>query len=259
MRELPTPDDLLEKITLSESLGKTLYYHDKAATIATDILAENLGDLSKLNLSGYLALREGDEQFQQTGSWLVSFFTDRVAPKIAYEVRVSPGRPMTSDFKQVLPPSVPQEGMLRLFQARQTALEALSERPQPINPVVLPAEAIGETGILVYLIAGTTKPDIAVFGKHYRVLVSEDGRRIKRFEPLTLSVFEMPFRPPNKPAGEIEALFITHHLSEWPLETHVFVSLVHKTKIFVVTSRYVWKVDGGRICLVSNREDKQEK
>jgi len=259
MRELPTPDDFLEKIALSESLGRALYYHDKAAAIATDVLAENLGDLSKVSICGYLTLIEGDDQFQPTGSWLVPFFTDRVAPKVAYEVRIFPGGSTTSEFKQIVPPTMPQEGMLCLFQARQTALEALSEKSQPINPVVLPGNIIGERGILVYLIAGTTKPDIVVFGKHYRVLVSEDGKRVKRFEPLTLSAFEMPLHPPNEPAGEIEGLVITHHLSEWPLETHVFVSLLHKTKIFVVTNRYIWKVEGGRICLVRSREDKQEK
>ena len=116
---------------------------------------------------------------------------------------------------------------------------------QPLNPVLLPGEMIGERGILVYLLAGTTKPNVAVLGRHFRVLTSDDGARLVRFTPLSKVALELPTRAPAGTSAA--ALAVSHLVTDFPLETHVFASLLNKLPIYVVTRRGYWCVDGDRI------------
>jgi hypothetical protein len=46
---------------------------------------------------------------------------------------------------------------------------------------------------------------------------------------------------------------ITHIISETPIETHVFVSLLHKVPVYVGTARGVWRVEGDRIAFIKER------
>lgn len=250
---LPIPDSLKEKINLSEGLGWELYIHDKAAALGTDVMLENLDDSQKAGIRGYIVLREGNEQNQPTGSWLVYFFSDRDDPRIAYQVRITPpqtpGR-ATTKFDAITPPRKPMEGELAVFRAVRNAIASIPDRPnQSLNPVAIPAEATGEEGILVYLLAATKKENVVVFGKHYRVLMSKDGQSVNRIEPLTKTVLESPI-PPGKSNEKPAALFVTHLLGDYPLETHVFISRLHHLPLFVSTEKYLWRIDEGKIELV---------
>lgn len=55
---------------------------------------------------------------------------------------------------------------------------------QPINPVLLPGEINDEKGVLVYLLAGTKQPNVAVFGQHFRSLVPLGGSSVSCMMPL---------------------------------------------------------------------------
>lgn len=251
---LTIPEALREKVRLSEDLGRELYIIDKMAAIGTDVMLENLTDSKKAGICGYIVFREGNEQNQPTGSWLVQFFVDEAEPKIGYKVLITPpttpGRTKTQ-FEEVTPPRAPTDGELNLFRSIRTALVAVPDRPnQPVNPVVIPAQAIGEEGILVYLLAGTKKDKVAVMGKHYRVLVSNDGLKVNRVEPLTKTVLETQFNPPE-PGGKPDALIVTHLFSDYPFETHVFISNLHHVPLFVGTEKYTWCISEGKIRLVS--------
>jgi hypothetical protein len=86
---------------------------------------------------------------------------------------------------------------------------------------------------------------VVVLGKHHRVLISPDGKAVLRFEPLSRAAIEIP---PDNPAGTTPVgVFVTHLVTEWPLETHVFASLLNRTPVFVGTSRGSWRVDGDTI------------
>ncbi|MDD9934679.1 MAG: hypothetical protein OXT09_13805 [Myxococcales bacterium] len=61
---------------------------------------------------------------------------------------------------------------------------------------------------------------------------------------------EDPTRGPN---GEVpEGLFVTHVVTDYPLETHVFTSLLIRMPVLVATSRGVWHVAGDEITLVKH-------
>ena len=100
--------------------------------------------------------------------------------------------------------------------------------------------------MLVELLAGTTKPDTVVLGKHYRVIVSPDGRRVEQIIPLSKGILEF-----TKGAGAV-ALTVSHIVTDYPLETHVFASMLNHVPIYVGTERGVWLVNGDSITLVSS-------
>ncbi|HEY6477213.1 MAG TPA: hypothetical protein VI456_11575 [Polyangia bacterium] len=57
------------------------------------------------------------------------------------------------------------------------------------------------------------------------------------------------------PAGATPvAAAVSQIVTDWPLETHVFVSLLHdRTPIYVATKRGVWLVVGDKISLVDDK------
>jgi hypothetical protein len=159
-------------------------------------------------------------------------------------------------FDELSPPKPLDDLGVRLFRARQTAMGGISRGARPWNPVVLPGDAVGRSdAILVYLLAAEQRVDEMVFGIHYRVLVSADGTTIKQALPLSKSA--LVISPPRqnltggtKPVGVVVSQIVT----DWPLETHVFVSLLHKRiPIYVVTRRGTWLVIGDKILLVDDK------
>jgi hypothetical protein len=244
------PADFQEHLRDAEQIGVSLYRNDKVSAIGTDVLLEHLGSLDGKGLGGYLTIQEGSDSGEPLDSWLVQFFGREEQPRVRYRIRIARGKKPA--FEAVDPPSPASDSESALIRARRTAMAHLMrvDPPrQPINPVILPGQVLREKGILVYLLAGTTRPGVAVMGKHHRVLVSEDGTQVLRFEPMTKSIVEIEFGRPKadeKPA----AILVSHILTEWPLETHVFTSLLHKQPVYVACSRHLWKVDGTRITLL---------
>ena len=245
------PADLRRNIDLAEGLGQQIYLQDKASAIGTDALMERVKSLNDFALGGFLTVREADASGKLKPSFQVMFFTRGDDPRIVFRVHVPLELGSVPMVDEMYPPSLANEGERLLIRGRQTALDALRQIVQPINPVVLPGDAIGEEGILVYLLAGTTRPNVAVFGRHYRVLVSSDGRTVKRFEPLSKAVLEIPTEP--SPGGQSVVLAVSHLVTDYPLETHVFTSMLHGIPVFVATARGNWQVDGNRISFLGRR------
>jgi hypothetical protein len=248
------PDDLHEQVELARKIGVNLYLQDKASAIGTDVMLAHLSPAERSALRGYLTIRE-EAEGSPTDAWLVFFFTtDSNLPRFAFRARV-PMQPGSRPTFAAVDPLTPTPGSAQvLIQARNTALAALSEYPQPLNPVVLPGSVIGHDGVLVYLLAGTTRSGVAVLGRHWRVLVSPDGSRVAKLEPLSKGIIEIPLEATGQPGTELVALTVTHLVTEHPLETHVFASLLYKRLIYVGTSRGDWRVEGDKISLIRTRE-----
>ena len=247
--DMPMPPDLVEDVKRSSEIGRQLYLLDKAAAIGTDVLLANVPDAQSRGIAGYLPLREGDATGRPVDSFLVSFFTADDPPKIAYEIRVAPNK--KPEFLAHAPPKEAAAAFAMLVRSRQRAITAMPPSEQPINPVVLPGEAHGQTGVLVYLLAGTKKPDVAVFGRHFRALVALDGTSVSHMVPLTNTTLELPTRDPN--GQPVEALVVTHVVTAHPLETHVFTSLLWGKTIYVGTGRGVFRVEGDKITFMGDK------
>jgi hypothetical protein len=241
-RDPEIPADLRAAVELSESLGHTLYLLDKVSAIATDELLRQVPDPHSHGVRGYIPVQEGDEQGHPLRSFAVTFFTGDDPPRLAYKVRVEPNvAPVLEAYD---PPREATESFVRLVRARQAALAAVPRGKQPVNPIVLPAEAIGTKGVLVYLLAGTKRPNVVVFGQHHRVLV-RDGGAPPEVTPLTKTALEVTMKGP--PAGWVLGASVTHLETEYPIETDVLVSLQWRMPVFVTTPRGVWRVDGAKI------------
>ncbi len=86
-------------------------------------------------------------------------------------------------------------------------------------------------GVLVYVLAYSRNPDDVVLGIHYRVSVTDDAKQVKAVEPLSRSalIVKSGGVPTGaKPAG----VWGINLVSATPLETHVYLSLLHHTPIF---------------------------
>jgi len=248
-RELPIPPEMLQQVHNSKIIGHQIYILDKVSAIATDVLMEKVPGYHEKNLAGYLPFREAGDDLRPKASYLVTFFTKDDPVRIAYEIRVRPGA--TPELAAFDPPKPALASFAHFARARQSAVAALPSHTQPINPLILPAELLGEKGMMVYLIAGTTKPNLAVFGRHYRVLIPEQGGPPSYVMPLSKSILELPTKSPN--GDDIEGLLVTHILTDWPLETHVFVSLLTHKRVYVGTRVGIWRVDGDKIAFIDDR------
>jgi hypothetical protein len=50
--------------------------------------------------------------------------------------------------------------------------------------------------------------------------------------------------------GDEAAMTITHLVTDYPLETHVFTSLLLHLPVYVATSRRMWRVNGDQIAFL---------
>lgn len=254
--QLPIPAAYLPHVRRAEGIGRQLYLLDKVGAIGTDVVMERVPDFQSRGIGGYLPVQEGDPNGKPKDSFMVMFFTKEEPPRIAYEVRVKVnGKP---DFAAFTPPKAMADSALPIVRARAAAIAAVPNHQQPLNPVVLPGSATDEKGILVYLIAGTTTPNRAVFGKHYRVLMPDHGDAPTYVMPMSKTAFELPVRKEAQGGETTEALMVTHLVSDWPLETHVLVSLQFKVPVYVGTAVGIWRIDGDKISFIDDRPPPRE-
>lgn len=242
--QVEIPADLKAKVELAEQLGREIYVHDQVSALGTDVLLEHIGSFEGKNLGGYLTFREGDDDGRPTGTWLVSFYGTGDDPKVLYRIRVQGDGSKPPEFLAPQPPESATPPERWLIRIRQAALDAAGPFSQPINPIILPAEVLGETGTLVLLLAATSEPGVAVFGRHVRVFVTQEGK-VAKVEPLSNAALELPTR--GSDGKPVAALGVTHVLTDYPLETHVFTQLLTRIPVYVRTNRGLWCVDEGKI------------
>jgi hypothetical protein len=241
----PLPPEAQTAIDRALAVGREIYIQDVMSAWGTDVLREHVPGLE--GVGGYLTLAEGNDDGTLKGTWLVQFFSREPTPRVLYRIRLWKDRSQQPAFEKLAPPAALTASEQVIIGARQAAIQAIPPPSQPINPVVLPAQILGEKGSLVYLLAGTTKADVAVLGKHHRVLVGEDGR-VQKIEPLSKSVIEIPRKPP--PGAQEAGLMVTHIVSDYPLETHVFAALLYRQPFYVGTRTGIWRVTGKEIVLI---------
>jgi hypothetical protein len=116
-----------------------------------------------------------------------------------YEVRLVAGQ--TPHIADVDPPA-PLDAEAEV---RFKAVSAVASPNDPnfllcsktYNPVVLPASLVGKQGWLVYLLAATTEPKVAVIGGHHRFLMSQDGARVIEHTQLSKACMNLKEQAPD--------------------------------------------------------------
>jgi len=226
-----------------EETGKAIYENDRAASLATDRLMEN-GQLPS-GIRGWVT-------FPSDGGWRVLFVEgdgDAACSRLSVLVNAEGAGPLRrSDTCEPL-----TSDQRAMFLARQTALSALRTRcSEAYNTVVLPHE--GKEGAwAVYLLAATKEAGKVVVGGHVRVHVGDTGSEILDYQQPSNTCLTLDL--PSPAAGKPFAIVVTHVLDDHPIETHVFLSLLHGLKLYVITESAMWSVDKGKIRLLMDGED----
>lgn len=233
------PGGTSEGVQQAILLGELIYRQDGWAARATDRLAqEDILDKDK-RLRGWVITHEGGGG--------TAHFIGIGAAGLATLYRVAfPGSLAANERIERLDPPVPLTASLAgHFKAREAALRSPFKRfTQAINTVTLPASLIGKNGWLVYLLAATGDPGELLLGGHTRCHVSEDGETVVAVEPLSKSILRLPID------SQVEG--VTHMTTKWPLETHVFASLLYRRTIPVITEAGLWEVNGTTIAYKGN-------
>lgn len=227
-----------------ERVGKAIFEQDRAASLATDRLLKANGQPPD-GLRGWVTVPSDDGRrvifVQGQGDAYCSMLSVLVNAGGAGALRRSEiCEPLTADQRA-------------MFLARQTALSALHARcSEAYNTVVLPPEE-KEGPWIVYLLATTKDSGKVVVGGHVRVLVDHRGLKVVDYQQLSKTCLTLDLPPAT--AGKPVALVVSHVLDDHPIETHVFLSLLHAVNLYVMTESAMWSVDKGKLRLIMDGED----
>ncbi|HEX9465317.1 MAG TPA: hypothetical protein VGB82_22160 [Alphaproteobacteria bacterium] len=132
------------------------------------------------------------------------------------------------------------------FRARQLAARGIEK---PCSPVynTLAVKDPGSDRWLVWVLATAADPGAVAVGGHTRFTISADGQTIVSRDALSLGCIVINPAPPA-PGSQPLASFVTHLMSDTPVETHVFVSLLYNLPLLVgVPDQSVWRVERGKM------------
>ena len=223
----------LERISF---LGREIYRHDIAAWVATDQLLESAGGTPPSDLRGWIVRPHDD-------GLMVRFL--RIEDEI-----VRPGWDVVVHNGEAGPVAAPAQSVLSdeeqaQFQARETAISNLGPLrcSNSVNTVVLRDPASDEW--LVWLLAATTEPNTIPVGGHYRFRISADGRTVVTRDQLSTGCLTL--EPPDD--GSSVAFFMTQIVSDTPVETHVFLSLLNGVPLYVAAADKLYMVAGDQIAV----------
>jgi hypothetical protein len=250
---VPLPPGTEPAVLRAEEIGRAIFEQDAISGEATDALFRANIVFNEKRDRGWVTLRE-------EGHWLVRFVgitENQDVPYAAYYDVTFPmfpmGRSSIGEIIRLDPPQPLVADQLAMFQARQTALRAMPGRcADRYNPVILSGNIAHTDGWVVYLLAATTAPDEIMTGGHFRVELSTTGTEVKQVLPLSKTCLRVR-RPPDNPKRQYVASMTTHLISNTPIETHVYLSLLHKQPFYVGTDLGVWKVEEGRISYESKK------
>ncbi|MFC0632783.1 hypothetical protein [Brevundimonas balnearis] len=227
------------------TLGRRIYLHDRAAWLATEALRETLTA----------------DEIDQVEGWIVTEAADGLRVRFAREADgvLVPGWDVpvgdsAGPVSAVETGSLFSATELAQFAARQTAAREIGALrcSREMNSVVFEDPDGG--GWLVWLLAASTERGVIPVGGHYRFRVSADGSTLLRRDQLSNGCLNMrdDRRGPN---GQRAGLVVTHIVSDGPVETHVFLSLLNRTPVYVAADDKLIAVEGDRIRFVQTLED----
>lgn len=231
---VPIEEWSLAKIS---AMGEEIQRQDVAAWVATDALFAAYSGAPPPALAGWIVVPDGDDQ-------RVRFMTRESGTiRPGWDVVVRIGQ--AGAVETVEGQDLTEEEQAR-FRARQTAIAnigALHCSPR-MNSVV--ADDPDSDGWLVWLLTSSDDVNVVPMGGHYRFTISADGRSLVRRDQLSNSCVSVQ----NNGAptgGRTTNLFVTHIVSQTPVETHVFLSLQNRLPIFVGVGDKIYEVNGADI------------
>jgi hypothetical protein len=240
----PTSDQL-KAVKTAEVLGTAIYAQDHAASLASDAFLAAIKPDRRTDIAGWIVRDEKESK-------LVKFVGKRDGTYFGlYQLHVD--RDQVSPVALIDPPRELDGLELGMFMARQVALKEMPHAcSTPYNTVVLPGGLANFDGWLVYLLAASSDSNAVPVGGHFRARVTPDGASLISIEPLSKSCLTLA-RTSEK--GATAALYMTHLLTDTPIETHVFLNLLYGVDFYVGTETSVWGISKGSIRYVGRNKN----
>lgn len=242
VRLMPIPAELQQDVESAEFFGSYIYLHDVAAWVATDYFREK----------GLL------EQFKSLQGWItehlekgvrVSFYGDSDEMLVAFFSVVVQGSRVIDESLVISERGLAlTEHQLSLVRARRSAMgSSFMTCSSSYNTVVFPMDDEGTPVIKVFALAATDEPNKIMAGGHHEITVSANGDDVLSSFSFTRGCLVLD-EPPKA-----EALVVTHLTSPTPSPIHVFLSMMHRKPLYVMTTsnRILWVVEGDNIRVLS--------
>ena len=106
----------------------------------------------------------------------------------------------------------------------------------------------GEGLIAVYLVPLPEDDDAVPVGGFHRITVDAASGRVLHRASMTQSCLDLSLDPGDPSAGDrVRSLLVTHDLTPYPLENHVFASMTSAVDLVVITPGTTWRVAQGQV------------
>lgn len=220
-----------------ERLGRQMFVLDAMAAQASDAMKAAGHVKGKEDLRGWIV-----ELTSAVGR--VRYLRERNGTlEAAYDIDFVPG---TAPHLAVAASPLLTSEEIAQFNAQLLALNNI-DRPcsQAYNPVAIKDPE--SNGWLVWALAATTQSGVVIVGGHYRFTISADGKTIIRKDALSRGCLNLPIS--DDPAkGRPVALFSVQLVSNEPLETEVYLSLLHHMPLMIaMPDRKIWTFESGTV------------
>lgn len=230
-------------ISQVEADGKLMYEKEIRATIASDLLLEQLNPSDFPNAVGWVTYPNVDD-------FTVSFY-ELIDEK--YSVIADVIFSQSKDPEVVLKPSrQPHENEISMIEARLVAIEnGVNGCSDRFNTIVMPS--LNEDEWAVYVLAATNDPNLVRIGGHVKVMVSKSTSEMISRTKLSNSCLALNKTGHGFPDdSSVAALVVTHIVSSMPIAIHSYISLLHDINLAVGTESGQWMVSSGDIYLMKN-------
>lgn len=228
-----SPEQEAAALRTAETMGATIYRHDRAAAIATDAALKTRAFKRDKRVKGWIT--------EEQGNHILVTFIDQT-PAALHRIKVSDSG---IDGGVV---SLESPASLSVFESGAAAARTLAAGSgfepcsDKYNSVVLPDQnAPGNW--TVYMLPGTTNKNLVPIGGTYRI--DTDGKTIISRRGFTRTCISL-----QNDARAI-ALMITHLLDPTPTEAHVFWNLWSGKPLYVSTppDGSLWEIQKGKVTL----------
>lgn len=223
-----------ESLSEVERRGFDIYLRDIAAHRGTDAALAEV-DLAHSGAVGWIVV-----PYEQ--GLLVRFVDDE--ERSVADVSVDP----FSALHPYVMPHAPAEPLPPREQHMWRALQLAAQQPvmrcsERYNSVVIPASDAPDSDWLVYLMATTADPSRIMLGGHHRFRTDPAGREILEHLALSKSCLSMQY------TATTAVLTMSHGVTPEPVETQVFLNLLHGVPIsvFSLDGHRRWTIEDGRI------------
>jgi len=228
-------------LTSVEKLGYELYLRDIVASRATDA-ALATQDFSALGVRGWIVVPRGEE-------YLARFLTqsgDSAVDVLVDPFSASPPKSVVANS----PPKSLDERESGMWRARELATQqAFSSCSDRYNSVVLPVSDSPSSDWYVYLLAATVDPTKIMLGGHHRYRIDRTGSTVLEHLAMSKSCISTVYD------SSMVMISVSHIVTNEPLETHVYLNLLHglSVGVVIIETQELFAIDNGHIRRVPNQ------